>query len=53
MANYKIEKDNILNYYIVWEIHKNYEIDIYKSKLKMNCKRYVEKNKKNERKVIE
>lgn len=44
MKKYEIEKDKILNCYIVWEVHKNYKVDVFKSKLKKDCKKWVDKN---------
>ena len=38
---YKIEKDKYLDCYIVWEIHTNYIIDIFRSKLKKDCKNFI------------
>lgn len=46
--NYAIEKDNILNCYIVWEVHRNYKINRFKSKLKEDCEKWVEKKVKHE-----
>lgn len=39
--NYEIKKDKILNCYIVWEVHNNYKIDVFKSKLKRDCKKFI------------
>jgi hypothetical protein len=41
---YEIEKDKILNCYVVWEVHHNYKVDVFKSKLKKDCKKWVDKN---------
>lgn len=41
---YKIEKDKILDQYIVWENHKNLKIEVYRDKLKKNCKLWVKEN---------
>lgn len=38
---YEIEKDKILNCYIVWEIHRNYKVDRFKSTLKRDCKKWI------------
>ena len=38
---YKIEKDTILNCYIVWEVHPNYMIDRFRSRLKRECKNFI------------
>ena len=43
---YKIEKDEILDQYIVWENHKNLKIEVYRDKFKKNCKLWVKKNEK-------
>lgn len=45
-VNYVIEKDNILDCYIVWEIHRNYRIDRFRANLKKDCKRWIEKERK-------
>ena len=37
---YVIEKDKILNCYIVWEVHKNYMIDRFRG-LKKECKTWL------------
>lgn len=42
MENYNIEKDKILNCWIVWEKHPNYSVDIYHGKLKRDCKQWLE-----------
>lgn len=44
MKNYSIEKDKILNCWIVWEIHPNYKVDIYHGRLKRDCKKWMEEN---------
>lgn len=46
MNTYVIEKDNVLNCYIVWEVHKNYKIDRFRSKLKRDCKEWINKKVK-------
>jgi hypothetical protein len=38
-----IEKDKILNCYIVWEVHLNYKIDRFRSKLKRECNEFIKK----------
>lgn len=38
---FKIEKDNILNCFIVWEVHTNYMIDRFHG-LKRECKKWLE-----------
>lgn len=43
--NYEIEKDTILNCFIVWEIHRNYRIDRFRG-LKRECKAWIAKNTK-------
>ena len=43
--NYEIEKDNILNCFIVWEIHRNYKIDRFRG-LKRECKQWILANTK-------
>ena len=43
--NYKIEKDNVLNCFIVWEIHQKYKIDRYRG-LKRECRAWIAKNTK-------
>ena len=29
MNNIRIEKDKILNKYIVWEVHRNYQVQLF------------------------
>lgn len=41
---YKIEKEKILKFWIVWECHKNYRIDLHHSKLKKSAKKWMEEN---------
>lgn len=43
---FEIEKDNILNKYIVWECHDNYKVDVFKSNLKRDCKEWIKKKGK-------
>lgn len=38
---YKIEKEKLLNCWIVWEIHSNYLVDIYHGKTKRDCKKFI------------
>lgn len=38
---YEIEKDLILNTYIVWEVHRNYRVARYKG-FKYECKKWLE-----------
>ena len=40
---YEIEKDKILGCWIVWEVHNNYKVDVYKSRLKRDCKNWIKK----------
>lgn len=40
-----IEKDKILNTYIVWEIHHNYKIDIFRG-TKKECENFIKNYKK-------
>lgn len=44
-----IEKDNILKQYIVWENHKSLKIEVYRDRLKKNCKNFLEKEVKYDR----
>lgn len=37
---YEIEKDVVLNTYIVWEVHKNYRVDRFRG-LKRECKKWL------------
>lgn len=37
---YEIEKDKVLNTFIVWEVHHNYKIDRFRG-LKKECKEWV------------
>ena len=39
---YEIEKDKVLNTYIVWEVHTNYKIDRFRG-YKYQCKSWVKK----------
>lgn len=34
---YKIEKDPCLNKYVVWEVHTNYKVEVYRNRLKRMC----------------
>ena len=42
---YIIDKDIYLNKYIIWEVHRNYMVDIFKG-YKYQCKEFL-KNEKN------
>lgn len=42
---YLIEKDMILNCYIVWEVHKNHKIDKLHG-TKKECKQWIKNNTK-------
>ena len=48
---YEIEKDKILNCYIVWEVHKNYRVHVFTPKSKKfkeqkrECKEWLETGK--------
>lgn len=46
----KIEKDNILNEWIVWDVHKNYSVDMFRSKTKKEAKGWLNKNGKTNKK---
>ena len=39
---YEIEKDPYLNMYVVWEVHTNYKVEVYRNKLKKECKKWLE-----------
>ena len=45
MQRYIIEKDLILEAYIVWELHNNYRIECYRG-TKQNCESYMKKKEK-------
>lgn len=40
MKKYKIEKDPILKCYIVWEIHRNYIIEVFRG-YKYECEEWI------------
>ncbi len=40
MNKYSIEKDNVLNKYVVWEKHRNYLVMVY-SGYKYQCVDYI------------
>lgn len=40
MSKYIIEKDNVLNKYVVWEKHRNYLVMVY-SGYKYQCVDYI------------
>lgn len=47
---YKIEKDKVLNMWVVWEKHLNINVQTFTSKYKKDCLNYikgVEKDAKN------
>lgn len=39
--NYEIEKDNILKYWIIWEVHPNYKVDVFHGNTKKECKEWL------------
>lgn len=43
---YEMEKDKILNCWIVWEVHRNYKVEVFRSKLKKDCKEWIRKKVK-------
>ena len=46
MKRYEIEKDDILDCYIVWEVHRNYKIDRFRAETEKECEEWVERKKK-------
>lgn len=44
MVKYEIEKDIILNKYIVWEVHRNYMVEKFRGN-KKQCKEYINDKK--------
>lgn len=38
---YIIQKDEILGYWIIWELYLNCKIDIYHGKTKKECKEWL------------
>lgn len=40
---YEIEKDKILACWVVWEVHRNYKVEVYRAKTKRECKKFIEK----------
>lgn len=38
--NYLIEKDRVLNCFVVWEVHTNYMIERFRG-LKKECKEWI------------
>lgn len=45
MKKYRIEKDPILKCYIVWEIHRNYIVEVFRG-YKYQCKEFIKNEKK-------
>lgn len=43
---FRIEKDDYVNCYIVWEIHTNYAIDIFHGKTIKACKEFIKELEK-------
>jgi len=41
---YEIEKDPYLNKYVVWEVHTNYKVEVYRNRLKRLCTEWVKEN---------
>lgn len=41
----QIEKDKILNCWIVWEVHRNYKVDRYHARTKRECKEWLHTTK--------
>lgn len=46
MNTYEIEKEKILNCWVVWEVHPNYKVDIFHAKTKKECKEQIKKEVK-------
>ena len=44
-TKYIIEKDDYLNTYIVWEIHRNYKVDKFKG-FKYQCEEWLNAKEK-------
>lgn len=40
---FEIKKDIYINKWIVWEVHKNYQIDRFHAKTKKECKEWLKK----------
>ena len=40
MMKYEIEKDKILKCFIVWEVHRNYKVEVFRG-LKRECKQWI------------
>lgn len=41
-----IEKDKILNQWVVWDKHKNYSVDLHKSNTKKEAQKWVKNHKR-------
>ena len=41
---YEIKKDPYLNKFVVWEVHPNYKVEVYRHRLKWMCNDWVTKN---------
>ena len=44
MCKILIQKDRILNQWVVWEIHNNYEIALYKTNEEKKAKGWLKKH---------
>ncbi len=45
MMSYNIEKDKIVNKWIVWEVHPNYSVESYRGNTKKECEVWLEELK--------
>ena len=41
---YEVAKDPYLNKFVVWEVHPNYKVEVYRHRLKWMCNDWVTKN---------
>ena len=44
MNKYEIEKDPYLNKFVVWEVHNNYKVEVYRNRLKRLCAEWIKEN---------
>ena len=41
---YEVVKDPYLNKFVVWEVHPNYKVEVYRHRLKWKCKDWITEN---------
>ena len=52
MKKYEIKKDLILKCWLVWELHSKCKVEVFRSKYKKDCIKYVKENRNESNRFI-